>query len=78
LSQTYLCKNLGIKRGGCILEGGLLAGDLGIDLYMPHPQAPSLVAMEVTHFFILALKPTNHIRLVPIQKNSLVTIVSFP
>ena len=51
MSQTYLCKNLGIKRGGCIPEGGLLAGDLGIDLYMSYPQAPSLVAMEVTSFF---------------------------
>jgi len=32
---------------------------------------------EFSHV-MAALKPTKHIRLVPIQKNSLVTIVSFP
>ena len=51
MSQTYACKNFGIKRGGRILEGGLLARDFVIDLYMLCSLAPSLVATEVTSFF---------------------------
>ena len=30
MSQTYLCKNLGVEEGGgCLFKGGSLAGDYG-------------------------------------------------